>query len=141
MNFVLKPWQLLLLILAGWINRHQQDAIEYLMTENQVLREKLGKRRILLNDDQRRRSFGTLHALPEIRVSGACDPASTRKSRIFPKTGPSNSRIQNCPFLFGWHNSFHIPSFKRFENGITACSFYRNPSAVFQRRIYPSCHK
>ncbi len=55
MNFVLKPWQLLLLILASWINRHQQDAIEYLLTENQVLREKLGKRRILLNDDQRRR--------------------------------------------------------------------------------------
>ncbi len=55
MNFVLKPWQLLLLILAGWINRHQQDAIDYLLTENQVLGEKLGSRRILLNDDQRRR--------------------------------------------------------------------------------------
>ncbi len=55
MNFLLTPWQLLLLILASWINRHQQDAIEYLLTENQVLREKLGKRRILLNDDQRRR--------------------------------------------------------------------------------------
>ena len=55
MNFVLRPWQLLLLILAGWINRDQQDAIEYLLTENQVLREKLGKGRILLNDGQRRR--------------------------------------------------------------------------------------
>ena len=55
MNFVLRPWQLLLLILASWINRDQQDAIEYLLTENQVLREKLDKRRILLNDDQRRR--------------------------------------------------------------------------------------
>ena len=55
MNFVLRPWQQLLLILAGWINRDQQDAIEYLLTENQVLREKLGKGRILLNDDQRRR--------------------------------------------------------------------------------------
>ena len=40
MNFVLRPWQLLLLILAGWINRDQQDAIEYLLTENQVLAEK-----------------------------------------------------------------------------------------------------
>jgi hypothetical protein len=50
-----QPWQLLLLILAGWINRRQQDAIEYLLTENRVLREKLGKNRILLNDDQRRR--------------------------------------------------------------------------------------
>jgi len=50
-----QPWQLLLLILAGWINRRQQDAIEYLLTENRVLREKLGKNRILLSADQRRR--------------------------------------------------------------------------------------
>ena len=50
-----QPWHLLLLILAGWINRSQQNAIEYLLTENRVLREKLGKKRILLNDDQRRR--------------------------------------------------------------------------------------
>jgi len=33
----------------------QQELIDYLMTENQVLQEKLGGRRILLNDDQRRR--------------------------------------------------------------------------------------
>jgi hypothetical protein len=55
MNLVLHPWQLLLLVLAGWINRQQQEVIEYLRTENQVLKEKLGKKRILLNDDQRRR--------------------------------------------------------------------------------------
>jgi hypothetical protein len=52
---VLKPWQLFLMILAGWINRHQQDVIEYLEAENRVLKEKLGKKRILLSDDQRRR--------------------------------------------------------------------------------------
>ena len=55
MSFVLQPWQLLLLILAGWVNRQQQQVIDYLRTENQVLKEKLGKRRILLSDDQRRR--------------------------------------------------------------------------------------
>jgi putative transposase len=55
MNFVLQPWQLLLGILAGWSNRQQQEIIEYLHTENQILKEKLGKRRILLTDDQRRR--------------------------------------------------------------------------------------
>ena len=55
MKFVLHPWQLLLLILAGWINHRQQEVIEYLRAENRVLREKLGKKRILLNDDQRRR--------------------------------------------------------------------------------------
>ena len=43
------------LVLAGWVNQHQQEAIEYLKTENRVLREKLGCKRILLNDDQRKR--------------------------------------------------------------------------------------
>jgi putative transposase len=55
MDFILQPWQLYLAILAGWMNRQQQEVIEYLRTENQVLKEKLGPRRILLNDDQRRR--------------------------------------------------------------------------------------
>jgi len=39
MKSQLHPWHLFLLILAGWINRRQQDAIEYLLTENQILRE------------------------------------------------------------------------------------------------------
>jgi hypothetical protein len=34
MNFFLQPWQLYFLILAGWVNRQQQIAIEYLITEN-----------------------------------------------------------------------------------------------------------
>ena len=55
LKFVLQSWHVMLLIFAGWINRQQQETIEYLKTENYVLREKLGKKRILLNDDQRRR--------------------------------------------------------------------------------------
>ena len=55
MTFILHPWHLMLMVLAGWINRQQQEVIEYLRTENQALKEKLGKKRILLNDDQRRR--------------------------------------------------------------------------------------
>ena len=55
MNFVLTPWQLFFAILAGWVNRQQQEAINYLRTENRVLKEKFGKKRILLTDDQRRR--------------------------------------------------------------------------------------
>jgi len=54
MNFILQPWQLMLLILASWINRQQQDVIDYLRTENRVLKEHIGKKRILLNDKQRR---------------------------------------------------------------------------------------
>jgi hypothetical protein len=33
-----------MMMLAGWINRHQQDMIEYLKAENKILREKLGKK-------------------------------------------------------------------------------------------------
>ena len=55
MSFVFHPWQFLLIVLAGWLNRKQLQIIEYLITENQVLKERQGKKRILLNDDQRRR--------------------------------------------------------------------------------------
>lgn len=53
MRFLLQPWHLLVLSIAGWVSRQQQDAIAYLRTENKILREKLGKRRILLSDDRR----------------------------------------------------------------------------------------
>jgi hypothetical protein len=46
---------LLLVTLAGWVNRHQQHVIEYLVEENRVLREQLRGRRLRLTDDQRRR--------------------------------------------------------------------------------------
>ena len=45
----------LLLMFSGWVNRQQQQAIDYLLEENRVLREQLGGRRIRLNDDQRQR--------------------------------------------------------------------------------------
>jgi hypothetical protein len=41
--------------LAGWIQRGQQSRIDYLVEENRVLREQMGKRRVRLTDDQRRR--------------------------------------------------------------------------------------
>jgi len=40
---------------AGWVNRSQQALIEYLKTEKEIYREKLGKKRIRFTDDQRRR--------------------------------------------------------------------------------------
>ena len=45
----------ILLCLAGWINRQQQDAIVYLQEEVAVLREQLGPKRPRFTDDQRRR--------------------------------------------------------------------------------------
>ncbi len=55
MQFVLQPWELAFAILASWVHRQQQESNDYLQTENRVLKEFIGKKRILLNDDQRRR--------------------------------------------------------------------------------------
>jgi hypothetical protein len=51
----LHPLQVLLVTLAGWVNRHQQHVIEYLVEENRVLKEQVKGRRLRLTDDQRRR--------------------------------------------------------------------------------------
>src|ERR1043165_9156579 len=48
-------WHFLLVALAGWMNRQQQEVIEYLKEENRVLREKLGPGRIELTIAQKRR--------------------------------------------------------------------------------------
>ena len=47
--------QFLLLVLAGWVNRQQQDVIDYLQEENRVLRAGLRGKRLKLSDDNRRR--------------------------------------------------------------------------------------
>ena len=62
LEFILRPWHLIGLFLAAQINREQQRGIEYLQVENQVLREKLGKKRVLLNGDQRRRRLARASA-------------------------------------------------------------------------------
>ena len=49
------PRQLLMLLFAGWVNRHQPDVIEYLQEENRALREQLGGKRLRFTDQQRRR--------------------------------------------------------------------------------------
>ena len=50
----MNPLAILVICVAGWMNRHQQDVIEYLQEEIRVLKESLGKKP-RLNDGQRRR--------------------------------------------------------------------------------------
>ena len=54
----LKSWcslgQLVAVMLAGWIKRHQQVAIAYQKKEIKVLREMLGGKRLRFTDGQRR---------------------------------------------------------------------------------------
>jgi putative transposase len=56
MRLTLDPFRLRLISLASWMDQRQQEVIEYLQEENLVHREQLGRKRLRLNDDQRRRS-------------------------------------------------------------------------------------
>ena len=65
--------QFFVLTFAGWVNRHQDDRIEYLREENRVLRERLDPGPLRLTDAQRRRLAVRGHKLPAAgrRVDGA----------------------------------------------------------------------
>ena len=47
------PTCFLMMVFAGWFNRQEQAAIEYLKTENEILKSQLKRRRLRLSDDQR----------------------------------------------------------------------------------------
>ena len=50
----MQPWYLLLWVMTAFASREQQLRIDYLVTENAILREKVGlKRRLLRSDSQR----------------------------------------------------------------------------------------
>ena len=51
----LQPWHIAFVWAVVWVNRQQNLVIDYLCTENRALREQVGKKRILLTNDQRRR--------------------------------------------------------------------------------------
>ena len=54
MSFILHPWQRFFLILSGWVNRQQQEVIEFHNVQIQDLMDKFRRKRILLTDTQRR---------------------------------------------------------------------------------------
>src|SRR5713101_5322659 len=46
---------MLLLVLTGWLERCEREALAYLIEENRLLRRRLGGRRLRFTDDDRRR--------------------------------------------------------------------------------------
>jgi integrase-like protein len=64
------PLQFLILTVAGWLNRGQQDVIEYLQEENRILREQIGDRRLRFTDAHRRRLSRKARRLPRKTLTG-----------------------------------------------------------------------
>src|SRR5215831_10432385 len=60
----------LIALVAGWLQRHQQQVITYLIEENRVLKAHLGGRRLRLTDTERRRLAALAHPLGRKRLKG-----------------------------------------------------------------------
>src|SRR2546430_2940371 len=60
--------QVLIAMVAGWLQRHQQQVITYLLAENRVLKAQLGGRRLRLTDTERRRLATLAHPLGRKRL-------------------------------------------------------------------------
>jgi len=63
MQIILQPCHILLAALVGWANERQRRIIEFQNDQIQALLKKLGKKRLLLTDDQRRVLAVKGHAL------------------------------------------------------------------------------
>ena len=55
--------QFLLMVVAGWLHRQQAATIDYLKAENRMLRTRLGGRRIVFKDAERRQLAEKARAL------------------------------------------------------------------------------
>jgi putative transposase len=54
MSFLLRPWHILLVTICGLINQRQEQIIEFQNAQIEALLNKLGRKRLLLDDKQRR---------------------------------------------------------------------------------------
>ncbi|MGI9287509.1 MAG: hypothetical protein ACR2P1_19150 [Pseudomonadales bacterium] len=53
MTTTIQPFDLLVVALAGWLNRRHQAVIEYIIEENRVLKEQVEGSRLRFTDEQR----------------------------------------------------------------------------------------
>src|SRR5438552_18208237 len=97
---------------AGWMSRHQQEVISYLVEENRVLREQMGNRRLKFNDDQRRRLAAKAKklgrkTLGQVATIAAPETLLTWQPKIdwskarwqyAPTSGPYSNAPGNCCF-------------------------------------------
>jgi len=58
----------LIAMVAGWLQRHQQQVITYLLAENRALKAQLGGRRLRLTNAERRRLAALAHPLGRQRL-------------------------------------------------------------------------
>ena len=63
MSSILQPWHIMLAAICGLVNQRQQQIIEFQNAPIEALLKQLGKKRLLLDDDQRRLRAMKAHAI------------------------------------------------------------------------------
>jgi len=84
-------FHLLVIAVAGWLNRQQQVVIDYLIEENRVLKEQVEGQRLRFTDEQRMRLVVKAKGLGrrildelETLVTPACSQSKSRGSNTRP---------------------------------------------------------
>jgi hypothetical protein len=71
MSGVLDPFRFVLIAIAGWMNQHQLQVIDYLREENRVLREQLGGR-LCVDNRSSNHEINGLSGVPHGRPIRCC---------------------------------------------------------------------
>jgi hypothetical protein len=101
---VITPLQLLIIALAGWLNRQQQAVIDYLIEENRVLKDQLDGQRLRFTDEQRiqlavkdkvlgRRALDEIETLVTPDTLLAWHRKLIAKKWTYPRKGPGRPRV------------------------------------------------
>jgi putative transposase len=77
----------LIAIVAGWIQRHQQQVITYLLAENRVRKAQLGGRCLRLTDTERRRLAALAYPLGRTRLKELAALATFHRMKVFQSCG------------------------------------------------------
>mgnify|MGYP003694367511 CR=1 FL=1 len=109
-------FQLLLMVVTGWLARREREVVDYLIEENRCLRRQLGDRRLRLTDNDRRRLGGRAYrvgrrALRDIatiatprHVAAVAPPAHRAEMDVRPDLGqpPARSWSRSVASWSGW---------------------------------------
>ena len=104
MTNAIQPFHLLVIALAGWLNRQQQAVIDYLIEENRVLKDQLEGQRLRFTDEQRirlavkakvlgRRALDELETLVRPDTLLAWHRKLIAKKWTYARKGPGRPRV------------------------------------------------
>jgi transposase InsO family protein len=104
MTYVIQPFHLLVIAVAGWLNHQQQATIDYLIEENRVLKDQLKGQRLRFTDEQRirlavkakvlsRRLLDEIETLVTPDTLLAWHRKLIAKKWTYPRKGPGRPRI------------------------------------------------